>query len=208
MGASLIPYLALIVGLAFLLLTIAFRSLLVPITAVGGFLLTIGAALGAMVAVFQDGFGAGLLGVAETAPIVSLTPVILIGILFGLAMDYQVFLVSGMKEAHAHGVGHQDAVRKGFQHSARVVTAAGLIMVSVFAGFILPDDAIIKSIGFTLTAGVLIDAFLIRMTLIPALMSLIGERAWWLPRAMMRVVPNVDLEGAALRRGQPVAQPA
>jgi len=200
MGSALVPYLAVIVGLAFVLLMIAFRSLLVPLTAVGGFLLSIAAALGAMVGVFQDGFAAELIGVSETGPIVSLIPILTIGILFGLAMDYQVFLVSGMREAHVHGASPQDAVRQGFKHSARVVTAAGLIMVSVFAGFILPDEAIVKSIGFALTAGVLIDAFLIRMTLIPALMSLLGERAWGLPRWLDRIVPDVDLEGAALER--------
>jgi RND superfamily putative drug exporter len=214
MGSALLPYLAVIVGLAFLLLMIAFRSLLVPLTAVGGFLLSVAAALGAMVAVFQDGVGANLIGVGETAPIVSLIPVITIGILFGLAMDYQVFLVSGMREAHAHGAPPQDAVRHGFRQSARVVTAAGLIMIGVFAGFILPDDAIIKSIGFALSAGILIDAFLIRMTLIPALMSLLGERAWWLPRPLNRAIPNVDIEGANLHRevlpdiARPVPQPA
>jgi RND superfamily putative drug exporter len=199
MSSALLPYLAVVVSLAFILLAIAFRSLLVPLTAVGGFLLSIAAALGAMTAVFQDGFAAGLLGVGETAPIVSLTPILIIGILFGLAMDYQVFLVSSMREAHAHGANAQAAVRRGFQHSARVVTAAGLIMVSVFAGFILPDDPIIKSIGFALTAGILIDAFLIRMTLIPALMSLLGNRAWWLPRSVDRLIANVDLEGATLQ---------
>jgi RND superfamily putative drug exporter len=114
-------------------------------------------------------------------------------------MDYQVFLVSGMREAHAHGANPQDAVRHGFRASSRVVTAAGLIMISVFAGFVLPDDPIIKSIGFALTAGVLIDAFLIRMTLIPALMSLLGHRAWYLPRVLDRVIPDVDIEGAAIR---------
>jgi RND superfamily putative drug exporter len=208
MSQALLPYLAVIVGLAFILLAIAFRSLLVPLTAVAGFLLSIGAALGAMVAVFQDGHGASLIGVSQTAPIVSLIPIITIGILFGLAMDYQVFLVSAMREAHVHGAAPQDAVRRGFRHSSRVVTAAGLIMVSVFAGFILPDDPIIKSIGFALTAGVLIDAFLIRMTLIPALMSLLGQRAWYLPRALDRVIPNVDLEGAALTHHEPAPTPA
>jgi len=198
MGGALLPYLAVIVALAFLLLTIAFRSLLVPLTAVAGFLLSIGAALGAMVGVFQDGVGASLLGVHQTAPIVSLTPVIIIGILFGLAMDYQVFLVSGMREAHSQGAEPAAAVRNGFRQSARVVTAAGIIMVSVFGGFIMPNDPIIKSIGFTLTAGVLIDAFLIRMTLIPAVMSLLGKRAWWMPAGLHHLTPKVDLEGAKL----------
>jgi putative drug exporter of the RND superfamily len=197
MASALPIYLVVVVGLALVLLTIAFRSVLVPLTAIGGFLLSIGASLGAMVAVFQDGIGASLFGI-EPAPIVSLLPVVIIGILFGLAMDYQVFLVSRMHEAHAHGHDPQDAVHHGFRHSARVVTAAALIMGSVFAGFILPDDAIIRSIGFGLTAGILIDAFLIRMTLIPALMSLLGSRAWHLPRWIDRLVPNLDLEGAAL----------
>jgi putative drug exporter of the RND superfamily len=202
MGSALLPYLVVVVGLAFLLLMIAFRSVLVPLTAVAGFLLSIGAALGAMVAVFQDGFAASLFGV-ETAPIVSLLPILMIGILFGLAMDYQVFLVSRMHEAHAHGQDAEDAVRRGFTESARVVTAAALIMASVFAGFILPDDAIVKSIGFALTVGILIDAFLIRMTLMPALMSLLGARAWLLPRWLDRLIPNVDIEGAGLERRQP-----
>lgn len=199
MSSAMLPYLAVIVVLAFLLLMIAFRSLLVPLTAVAGFLLSVAAAMGAMVAVFQDGFGADMIGVSQTAPIVSLIPILTIGILFGLAMDYQVFLVSRMREARAHGADPQDAIRQGFSHSARVVTAAGLIMISVFAAFILPDDAIVKSIGFALTVGVLIDAFLIRMTLIPALMSLLGERAWWLPQWVDHLIPNVDLEGANLQ---------
>jgi RND superfamily putative drug exporter len=207
MGSALIPYLAVVVGLAFLLLMIAFRSVLVPLTAVAGFLLSIGAALGAMVAVFQDGFAASLFGV-QPAPIVSLLPILMIGVLFGLAMDYQVFLVSRMHEAHAHGHDAQGAVRHGFTQSARVVTAAALIMASVFSGFILPDDPIIKSIGFALTVGILIDAFLIRMTLIPALMSLLGARAWLLPKWLDRIIPNLDVEGASLEHPHPAARPA
>jgi RND superfamily putative drug exporter len=209
MSGSLIPYLAVVVGLALLLLMIAFRSILVPLTAIAGFLMTIGASLGALVAVFQKGFLADLFGVASTgAPLISLIPILMIGILFGLAMDYQVFLVSGMKEEHAHGAGPQDAVVNGFRHSARVVTAAGLIMVSVFAGFIIPDDEIIKSIGFALAFGILVDAFIVRMTLIPALMSLLGERAWWLPRPLGRIVPDVDIEGAKLSAPTRSAAPA
>ncbi|MDW5594725.1 MMPL family transporter [Conexibacter stalactiti] len=204
MGKALIPYLGVIVLLAFLLLTIAFRSLLVPLTAVAGFLLTIGAAFGATVAVFQQGFAAELLGVSQTAPIISLLPILIIGILFGLAMDYQVFLVSRMREEHVHGAGPTESVTEGFRHSGRVVTAAALIMGAVFSGFILEDDAIIKSIGFALAFGILIDAFVVRMTLIPALMALLGERAWWLPRWLDRILPRVDVEGAALERHDPV----
>ncbi len=207
MAAALVPYLAVIVGLAMLLLMIAFRSLLVPLTALGGFLLTIGAAFGMTVLVFQEGFAAGLIGVEQTAPIISLLPVLIIGILFGLAMDYQVFLVSRMREEHVHGADSDTSVKEGFRHGARVVTAAALIMGAVFSGFILEDDAIIKSIGFALAFGILVDAFVVRMTLIPALMSLLGKRAWWLPRWLDRALPRVDIEGETLRseHGAPAA---
>ncbi len=198
MADSLLPYLAVVVGLALVLLTIAFRSILVPLTAIAGFLLTIAASFGAVVLVFQHGVLAGLFGIAQTGPLVSLLPILIIGVIFGLAMDYQVFLVSRMHEAHAHGAGARDAVRDGFRHSARVVTAAALIMIAVFSGFILPDDPVIKSIGLAFAVGILIDAFLIRMTLIPALMTLMGAKAWWMPRKLDRVIPNLDLEGAAL----------
>ena len=208
MGDSLIPYLAVVVGLALLLLTIAFRSILVPLTAIAGFLLTIVATFGAVVLVFQKGVLAGLFGVSQTGPLISLLPVLIIGVIFGLAMDYQVFLVSRMHEAISHGASARDAVRDGFRHSARVVTAAALIMISVFAGFILPDDPIIKSIGLAFAVGILIDAFLIRMTLIPALMTLLDARAWWLPRWLNRSIPNLDIEGAALQRESRSRPPA
>lgn len=200
LGGALIPFLAVIVGLAFLLLMVAFRSILVPLTAIAGFLLTIGASFGAVVAVFQKGFGADLLGVAQTAPIVSLLPVIIIGILFGLAMDYQVFLVSRMREEHVRGAAPTAAVTEGFRHGARVVTAAALIMGAVFSGFILETDSIIKSVGLALSFGILVDAFVVRMTLIPAVMGLLGERAWWLPRWLDRILPRVDIEGSSLDR--------
>jgi RND superfamily putative drug exporter len=210
MSDALVPYLLVVVGLALVLLAVAFRSVLVPLTAIGGFLLSILAALGAMVLVFQDGHGASLFGIAQPAPIVNLLPILIIGIIFGLAMDYQVFIVSRMREAHAHGADAQTALHDGFQHAARVVTAAGLIMTSVFAGFILPSDPTVKSIGFAMTVGIIIDAFLIRMTLIPALMSILGARAWWLPRWLDRLMPNVDIEGAALEnraRRHPARRP-
>jgi putative drug exporter of the RND superfamily len=200
LSGALLPFLLVVVGLALVLLTIAFRSILVPLTAIAGFLLTIGAAFGAMVGVFQEGFAAELLGVEQTAPIISLLPTVMIGILFGLAMDYQVFLVSRMREEHVHGAGPTRSVTEGFRHGARVVTAAALIMGAVFAGFILADDPIDKSIGFSLAFGILVDAFIVRMTLIPAVMSLLGERAWWLPRWLDRILPDVDIEGASLER--------
>jgi putative drug exporter of the RND superfamily len=206
MSDSLIPYLAVVVGLALLLLMVAFRSILVPLTAIAGFLLTIVAAFGAVVLVFQKGFGAELIGVGQTGPLVSLLPILIIGVIFGLAMDYQVFLVSKMHEEHSHGATAHDAVRDGFRGSARVVTAAALIMISVFAGFILPDDPIIKSIGFAFAVGILIDAFLVRMTLIPALMTLLGARAWWLPRWLDRIIPNLDIEGTEIERAPKPSQ--
>jgi RND superfamily putative drug exporter len=198
MSSTLLPYLAVVVGLALLLLVLAFRSLLVPLTAVAGFLLTIGAALGAMVIVFQDGVAGSLFGITQPAPVVSLLPVLIVGILFGLSMDYEVFLVSRMHEEHRKGSDHDAAIQAGFHQSARVVTAAALIMASVFAGFMLTSDQIVKSIGFALAVGVLLDAFVVRMTLIPALLSLLGERAWWMPRHLRLVVPNLDIEGSKL----------
>ncbi|GGB31129.1 membrane protein [Flexivirga endophytica] len=200
LGGALIPFLAVVVGLAMLLLMVAFRSIIVPLTAIGGFLLTIGAAFGGVVAIFQNGFAADLFGVSQPAPIISLLPIIIIAILFGLAMDYQVFLVSRMREEHVHGAPPTKAVVDGFRYGARVVTAAALIMGAVFAGFILEHDAIIKSVGFTLAFGILVDAFVVRMTLIPAVMALVGERAWWLPRWLDRLLPRVDIEGQSLER--------
>jgi RND superfamily putative drug exporter len=195
---SLPLYLIVVVGLALILLMVAFRSIPVPLLAIVGFLLTIGASFGAVVAVFQEGTAAGLFGVEASPTILSFLPVLAIGILFGLAMDYQVFLVSRMREEHAHGAAPLDSVRVGFRHGARVVTAAGLIMISVFAGFIVPEEPIIKSIGFALAIGILFDAFVVRMTIVPAVMAMLGERAWWLPKWLDRIIPNVDLEGAGL----------
>jgi RND superfamily putative drug exporter len=198
LGSAMVPFLAVIVGLALILLMVAFRSVLVPLTAIGGFLLTIAAAFGGVVAIFQKGWGAKVFGIDQQAPVVSLLPIIGIAILFGLAMDYQVFLVSRMREEHRHGADPISSIIRGFSHSARVVTAAALIMAAVFSGFILGHDMIIKSVGFTLAFGILVDAFLIRMTLIPALMALMGERAWWLPGWLDRLLPDVDIEGLAL----------
>jgi putative drug exporter of the RND superfamily len=200
LSSALLPYLVIVVGLAFLLLMLVFRSLLVPLKATAGFLLTVVATFGAVVAVFQWGWLTGLLGVASTGPIISFLPILLIGVLFGLAMDYEVFLVTRMREEHVHGASAQEAIALGFRHGARVVTAAAVIMASVFAGFILSDESIIKSIGFALAFGVLVDAFVVRMTLVPAVMSLLGERAWYLPAWLDRALPDVDVEGEKLTR--------
>ncbi len=197
---ALLPYLAVIIGIAFLLLMLVFRSLLVPLKAVLGFLLSVGAAFGAVVAVFQWGNLGGLFGIDTPSPIVSFLPIFLIGSLFGLAMDYEVFLVTRMREEHVHGASAPESIAVGFRHGARVVTAAAVIMVSVFGAFMTGGDPIIRSIGFGLAFGVFVDAFIVRMTLVPAVMSLLGDRAWWYPRWMDRITPDVDVEGARLAR--------
>lgn len=185
-------YLAVVVGLSFLILIVAFRSILVPIKATLGFLLSVAAMFGALVAVFQWGW----FGITDApGPIVSFIPIIAIGILFGLAMDYEFFLVSGMHEAHQHTKDAHKAVLRGFFQGARVVVAAGTIMVLVFAGFISNGDATIQSIGFALAVGILVDAFIVRMTIVPAVMALLGNSAWWLPKWIDRILPHVDMEG-------------
>ncbi|GGX66064.1 MMPL family transporter [Streptomyces minutiscleroticus] len=193
-------YLLLVVGLSILLLMLVFRSILVPLKAALGFLLTVGATFGITVGIFQEGHLAGLVGVDTPGPLVSFLPILLIGILFGLAMDYEVFLVSRMREDFVHGADPQEAMVSGLGHNARVVTAAALIMTSVFGGFVLMDDPIIKSIGFALAVGVVIDAFVVRMALVPAVMSLLGRAAWWLPGPVDKVLPDLDIEGEKLNR--------
>ncbi|MBU2665542.1 MMPL family transporter [Actinoplanes bogorensis] len=200
LAGALLPYLALVVGLAFVLLTLVFRSLLVPLKATLGFLLSVAATFGALVAVFQWGWLAEVFGVSQTGPIISFLPILLIGIVFGLAMDYQVFLVTRMREDFVHGAPARAAVVSGFGHGARVVTAAALIMMSVFFGFMLGPDAVIKSIGFGLGIAILFDAVVVRMIIVPAVMTLLGRSAWWLPRWLDRLLPDVDVEGAGLTR--------
>ncbi|MET8855447.1 MMPL family transporter [Streptomyces sp. NPDC004579] len=196
---ALIPYLALVVGLAFLLLIVVFRSILVPLKAALGFLLSVMAALGAVVAVFQWGWLSSLMGVEETGPIMSMMPIFMVGVVFGLAMDYEVFLVTRMREAFVHGEKPGQAIVTGFKHGARVVTAAAVIMIAVFSGFIGSSESMIKMIGFGLAIAVFFDAFIVRMALVPAVLALLGKRAWWLPKWLDRVLPNVDVEGEGLR---------
>ncbi|MDY7103994.1 MAG: MMPL family transporter [Actinomycetota bacterium] len=205
---ALIPYLSIIVGLAFVLLVLVFRSLLVPLKATLGFLLSILAAFGGVVAVFQWGWLKDLIALETTGPIISFLPIILIGILFGLAMDYEVFLVTRMREAFVHGDSAEDAIKDGFRHGSRVVTAAAVIMIGVFAGFVFADDPIIKSIGFALALGVALDAFVVRMILVPAVLSLMGDRAWYLPGWLDRVLPDIDIEGSQLERSGGTADDA
>ncbi|MGW1254367.1 MMPL family transporter [Streptomyces sp. NPDC002513] len=196
---ALLPYLALVVGLAFLLLIVVFRSILVPLKAALGFLLSVTAALGAVVAVFQWGWLSGLMGVEETGPVMSMMPIFMVGVVFGLAMDYEVFLVTRMREAYVHGETPGQAIVTGFRHGARVVTAAAVIMIAVFSGFIGSSESMIKMIGFGLAIAVFFDAFVVRMALVPAVLALLGRRAWWLPAWLDRALPDVDVEGEGLR---------
>lgn len=186
-------YILLVVGLSIILLLVVFRSIIIPIKATLGFLLSIGATFGALVAFFQWGWG----GFFEPMPVVSFLPIIITGILFGLAMDYEFFLVSGMQESYSHeNKGKpKEAVVNGYVYGSRVVVAAAAIMISVFAGFIFHDNQMIQMVGFTLAFGVFVDAFIVRLTLVPAVMSLAGKAAWWTPRWLEKLLPNIAIEG-------------
>jgi RND superfamily putative drug exporter len=201
MAGALLSYLGLIAGLSFLLLMLVFRSLLVPLKAALGFLLSMGATFGAVVAVFQWGWLTGLLGVQQTGMIISFFPIILIGIVFGLAMDYQVFMVTRMREEYVHGAEPTAAVVTGFRHGSRVVAAAAIIMISVFGTFALSGDDFIMQMSFALAVAIALDAFVVRMTLVPAVLTLLGRHAWWLPGWLQRLLPNVDVEGEKLGAG-------
>lgn len=196
-------YLAVVVGLSLLILILVFRSILVPVIATAGFILSYFAALGGVVAIYQWGWLSGVFGVESPGPILNFLPTILVGILFGLAMDYMLFLGTGMREAYAHGSSARVAVAQGFRAGRSVVAAAAIIMVSVFGGFIFAESAMIRPIGFALAFGVLVDAFVVRMLIVPALMHLFGKGAWWLPRWLDRILPDVDVEGAKLERKHP-----
>ncbi len=206
LGGVLPEYVAIIVGLSLILLLLVFRSAVIPIKATAGFLLSIAATFGLTTAVFQWGWLTDLVGIDTSGPLLSFLPIMVTGILYGLAMDYEVFLVSSMREARVHGKPARQAIIHGFDHTNRVVVAAAVIMTSVFASFILSEDPMIKQFGFALAVGVVIDAFLVRMTLGPAIMSLLDERAWWLPRWLDRILPSVDIEGEGHTPEGPVSQ--
>ncbi|MBF6558281.1 MAG: MMPL family transporter [Acidimicrobiales bacterium] len=199
LSAALPIYVLVVIGLALILLMMVFRSLFVPLKAVVGFLLSIAASLGIVVFIFQQSHLDRLFGVTDPGPIVSFLPILLVGVLFGLAMDYEVFLVIRMRENFVHGIDARSSVQRGFDESGRVVMAAALIMIAVFGSFVLTNDLVTKSIGLSLAVGVAIDAFIVRMTLVPAAMALMGSRAWWLPGRLGRLLPNLDLEGAKLQ---------
>ena len=196
---ALVPFGLIVVGLSIVLLMMVFRSVLVPIKAAAGFLLSVVASFGVVVAVFQWGWLADVFGVHNPGPILSFMPIILMAVLFGLAMDYEVFLVSGMREEFVKTGDAKYAVSHGFANGARVVTAAALIMFFVFFAFVPEGSDMIKPIALGLAVGIAFDAFLVRMTLVPALMTLFGKAAWWMPRWLGRVLPNVDIEGEQLR---------
>jgi len=216
LGAALVPFGIFVVGLSLILLMIVFRSIWVPIKAAAGYLLSVAASFGVVAAVFEWGWLADALHVTRTGPVISFMPIILMGVLFGLAMDYQVFLVSRMREDYVHTRrarnGRADrataigAVRSGFTASARVVTAAAVIMFAVFAAFVPEGDNSIKPIALGLAVGIAVDAFLVRMTLVPAVMALLGEKAWWMPRWLDRLLPHFDIEGEAVERELALAE--
>ena len=201
LSEALPTYLAVVVGLSLVILLLVFRSIFVPIVATLGFILSYFAALGGVVAVYQWGWLGGLIGLENPGPVLNFLPTLLVGILFGLAMDYMLFIGTGMREAYTHGSPSRLAVVQGFRAGRAVVTAAAIIMIAVFGGFIFSETMMISSVGFALAFGVLIDAFVVRMLLIPAVMHLAGDAAWWLPRWLDRIMPDIDVEGSSLERG-------
>ena len=200
LAAALPVYLGTVLILSLLVLVLVFRSILVPLIASVGFLLSVAATMGAVVAVYQWGWLGSVFGVHDPSPVLSFLPTMLIGILFGLAMDYQLFLVSGMREAYVHGKSAKEAVVAGARSGFTVVLAAASIMIFVFGGFAFSHLTQVRPIGLGLAVGVLADAFLVRMVLVPALMTLMGKSAWWIPRWLDRILPDVDVEGAKLER--------
>jgi putative drug exporter of the RND superfamily len=199
MSSALPVFLAVVVGLAFILLTFAFRTILVPITSIAGFLLSMAAALGATVATFQWGWGQHLFGIppSETT---SFLPIIMLAIIFGLSSDYEMFVVSRIKEDYTEHSDARRAVPRGAGLSARVVTAAALIMFTIFVAFTTESSPSIKAIAFSFAIGVLLDAFVVRLTLVPAIMSIFGSRIWYHPQWFARHVPDPDVEGHRLDR--------
>jgi putative drug exporter of the RND superfamily len=197
LSSALPTFLIVVVGLAFILLTFAFRTILVPIKSILGFLLSMSAALGAQVAMFQWGWGQHIFGVTPTETI-SFLPIIMLAIIFGLSSDYEMFVVTRIKEEYTKKGDARRAVERGTGHSARVVTAAALIMFSIFVAFISNSSPTIKMIGFSFAAGVFLDAFVVRLTLVPAVMAIVGSRIWYHPRWFTRYVPDPDIEGHRL----------
>ena len=201
-GERLPYFIGSVVALSFLLLMIVFRSLLVPLKAAIMNLLSIGAAYGVIVAVFQWGWGASLFGVHQSLPIVSFIPMFMFAILFGLSMDYEVFILSRIREEYNHSGDNTESVIVGLTATARVITSAALIMIAVFISFVFGGDPTIKMMGVGLCTAVLVDATIVRMVLVPASMRLLGDANWWIPKWLDRIIPNLDIEGES-RLGPP-----
>jgi RND superfamily putative drug exporter len=194
LSSALPIFLVVVVGLAFILLTFAFRTILVPLKSILGFLLSMAAAVGAQVAMFQWGWGQHIFGITPSETI-SFLPIIMMAIIFGLSSDYEVFVVSRIKEEYTRNGDARRAVQRGTGLSARVVTAAALIMFSIFVAFMFSNDPTIKAIGFSFAAGVFLDAFVVRLTLVPAVMAIVGSKLWYHPQWFARYVPDADIEG-------------
>ena len=203
-------FLLVVIGITFVLLSMAFRSIVVAIKASITTLMSAFAAFGILIAVFQWGWGMSAIGLDRTGPIESFLPVIVFAILFGLSMDYEVFLVSRIREEYVHGAGARPAITRGIGAIGRVVVAAALIMSVVFLSFLLGEDRTIKEFGVALGMAILIDAFVIRLVLVPAVMHLMNERMWYIPRWLDRVLPRLTIEpptGTATPAERPAAPP-
>jgi RND superfamily putative drug exporter len=195
-----LPYfIGAVVLLSFVLLTLVFHSILVPLTAAVMNLLSVGAAYGATVAVFQWGWLKGLIGLQATVPIVSFVPMMMFAVLFGLSMDYQVFLLTRIREEYDHSRDTRRAVVLGLSRTARVITSAALIMIFVFGAFVANFQPEVKMFGLGLAFAVLVDATIVRMVLVPSIMEILGDANWWFPRRLDRFLPRIDLEGDASR---------
>ena len=204
-------FISVVIGLSVLLLIMAFRSLWIPLVSAVFNLLSVAAAYGVVVGVFQMGFGASLLGVDSGVPIVSFVPVMLFAILFGLSMDYNVFLLSRIHEAYNEGDGPRESVIHGMARIGKVVLFAGLIMAAVFLAFIATPDVISKIMGLGLGLAILIDVLIVRLVIAPAVVTLLGDHAWWLPGWLDKILPNVSLEGhlvEGLDTPEPEPEPA
>jgi len=198
LAARLPLFFAVVLGLSFLLMMVVFRSVLVPLKAVVMNLISIGAAYGVVVAVFQWGWASSLIGVGKGGPIEPFIPMMMFAIVFGLSMDYEVFLLSRIKEEWDRTGNNARAVADGLARTARVITAAAAIMVFVFGSFLLESERVIKLFGLGLAVAVLLDATVVRMLLVPATMELLGNKNWWLPRWLARILPKIDVEGTTV----------
>jgi RND superfamily putative drug exporter len=199
-------FIGLVVGLSFLLLSIVFRSLIIPLTAAAMNVLSIGAAFGVLVAVFQHGVLGSVLGVNRPGPIEAFLPVMLFAILFGLSMDYEVFLVSRINEEWLKSGDNRIAVRNGLAATGKTITAAALIMILVFGSFMFGGQRVIKEFGLGLSVGILMDAVFIRMAIVPALMFVFGKTNWWFPKALDRALPRLGIDPDSITQGGAVPE--